>query len=302
MCEKRPKKLLDQMRAILRIKHYAISTEDAYVQWIIRFIHFHNMRHPQEMDTPEVEAFLTHLAVDKNLAASTQNQAFSAILFLYRNVLHQDLQAPIDALRAKKSQHLPTVLTRDEVWRVIDRMSDTPQLIATLLYGTGMRLMEGLRLRVKDIDFAQRQIIVRNGKGAKDRMTVLPDRLQTPLRALLKEVEAIHHDDLAKGYGAVYLPYALERKYPNANREWIWQYLFPSHKLAKDPRSGLIRAITLAKVSCKKQTKRPYALLTSINPPAVTPSATASPLTSWRMAMISALFKSCWGMKSWKRP
>jgi len=234
------KKLLDRVRDAIRVKHYSIRTEQAYVNWIKRYIYFHNVRHPAEMGAAEVEAFLTHLAVNENVAASTQNQALSALLFLYREVLKKD-PGPIDALRAKKPKRLPTVLTKDEVRRVLDHLSSTHQLMARLLYGSGLRLMECLRLRVKDLDFAQRAIIVRDGKGEKDRVTMLPESLVAPLQDHLRSVERLHEEDLARGFGAVYLPYALERKYPNANREWIWQYVFPSQRLSVDPRSGVVR-------------------------------------------------------------
>ncbi len=238
--EPKPKKLLDQLRDAIRLKHYSIRTENSYVDWIRRYILFHNTRHPSEMGAPEVQAFLTHLAVKENVAASTQNQALSALLFLYREVLKKDL-GPIDALRAQKPKRLPTVLTKDEVRRVIGRLSGTHQLMAKLLYGSGLRLMECLRLRVKDLDFAQRAIIVRDGKGMEDRVTILPESLIAPLQEHLQRVKRLHDEDLAKGYGAVYLPYALERKYPNASREWIWQYVFPSKRLSVDPRSGETR-------------------------------------------------------------
>ena len=234
-------KLLDQVRTVMRRQHYAIRTEETYVQWIIRFIHFHKMRHPQKMDTPEIEAFLNHLAVDQQVSASTQNQAFSAILFLYKRVLHKPLSAKIDALRAKSSQRLPTVLSQSETKALLKALPDTHQLVARLLYGSGLRLMEALRLRVKDIDFEQHQIIVRAGKGDKDRNTILPDTLRLPLSQHLQQVKALHQKDLAVGNGDVYLPYALERKYLHANREWGWQYIFPSHRLSVDPRSGKVR-------------------------------------------------------------
>jgi len=208
------------------------------------------------MGVPEIEAFLTHLAVDKNVAASTQNQAFAALLFLYREVLKQDLEGPIDSVRAKKPERLPTVMTREEVAAVITAMSVTYQLIAKLLYGSGLRLIECLRLRVKDIDFAQRQIIVRSGKGMKDRLTMLPDTLAEPLRMHLQRVRMLHQQDLADGYGAVYLPYALERKYPNANREWGWQYVFPAAKRSKDPRSGVVRRHHLGASGPQKAVRR----------------------------------------------
>lgn len=239
--EQRPKKLLDQVRDAIQLKHYSIRTEESYVDWIRRYILFHNKRHPQEMGVPEIEAFLTHLATQQNVAASTQNQALAAILFLYRHVLKKELPDPIDALRAKKSKRLPTVLTKEETQRIIGALSGTHQLMAKLLYGSGLRLMECLRLRVKDLDFAQHQITVRDGKGAEDRVTMLPTSLTTLLQEHLQRVKRLHEDDLLKGYGAVYLPFALERKYPNANREWLWQYVFPSDRLSTDPRSQILR-------------------------------------------------------------
>lgn len=248
-------KLLDQVRLVLRRNHYSIRTEEAYVQWIMRFIHFHKMKHPQKMDNSHIEAFLNHLAL-QNVAASTQNQAFSALLFLYKHVLHTELQGPIKAIRAKKPQRLPTVLTRTEVWQVIDSLSPSHQLIATLLYGGGLRLLECLRLRIKDIDFAQQQIIVRRGKGDKDRITMLPNSAKTSLTQHLKGVEALHQKDLTLGYGDVYLPNALERKYPKANREWIWQYVFPSHKLSVDPRTGKVRRHHVDESGFRKAVRR----------------------------------------------
>jgi integron integrase len=238
--EPRPKKFLDQVRDALRLKHYSIRTENSYVNWIRRYILFHGKRHPNEMDAAEVEAFLTHLAVNEHVAASTQNQAFSALLFLYREVLHKDLGS-IDALRAKKPKHLPTVLTKEEVRKVIANLSGTHRLMAGLLYGSGLRLMECVRLRVKDLDFNYHTITVRDGKGAEDRVTMLPQALIAPLQEHLQYVKNLHQADLAKGYGAVYLPDALERKYPNASREWIWQYVFPSDRLSVDPRTGVVR-------------------------------------------------------------
>jgi integron integrase len=239
--ENRPKKLLDQVREAIQVKHYSIRTEDAYISWIKRYILFHGKRHPKDMDVSEIEAFLTHLAVDQHVAASTQNQALGALLFLYREVLKKDLARPVDSVRAKRPKRLPTVLTREEVFKVIGFLSGTRQLMAKLLYGSGLRLMECVRLRVKDVDFGQHQIVVRDGKGMKDRVTMLPDAIIPSLQEHMEHVKRIHDDDLAKGYGSVYLPFALERKYPNANREWIWQYVFPASKLSKDPRSGSMR-------------------------------------------------------------
>jgi integron integrase len=237
----RPKKLLDQVRDALRVKHYAYRTEESYVQWIRRYILFHNKRHPKDMAEPEVQAFLTHLAVENNVAASTQNQALSALLFLYRHVLHQPLSESIDAVRARQSKHLPTVLTPEEVQQVLKYLEGTHQLLAKLLYGAGLRVKEGLRLRVKDVDFAQGQLIIRDAKGNKDRLTVLPQSLTAQLQAHLVQVKQTFQDDLALGYGAVYLPFALERKYPNAKREWKWQYLFPAKQRSIDPRSKEVR-------------------------------------------------------------
>ncbi|MBI3242352.1 MAG: integron integrase [Chloroflexi bacterium] len=231
------KPLLEQMRDALRARHYSIRTETSYVDWAKRFILFHHKRHPETMGAPEINAFLTHLAVEQNVAASTQTQALSAILFLYRGVLHLDIDEPLDIVRAKKPERLPVVLAKDEVQAILRQMSGDHQLMAKLLYGSGLRLMECLRLRVKDLDFAQHQIIVREGKGMKDRVTMLPDQLREPLQAHLARVKQLHQNDLEKGYGVVYLPFALERKYPNANKEWHWQYVFPSDRLSPDPRS-----------------------------------------------------------------
>ncbi len=208
------------------------------------------------MGAAEIEAFLTYLAVDRNVAASTQNQALSALLFLYRQVLKQDLVGSIDSVRAKRPKRLPTVLTKEETLRVIGFLSGTHQLMAKLLYGSGLRLMECVRLRVKDVDFAQRQIIVRDGKGMKDRITMLPDVLIQRLREHLQHTKHIHEDDLAKGYGSVYLPFALERKYPNADREWLWQYVFPATRLSTDPRTGITRRHHINESSLQKAVRR----------------------------------------------
>jgi integron integrase len=237
----RPKKLLDHVRDAIRLKHYSRHTEEAYVTWIKRYIFFHDTRHPKAMGAAEIEVFLTHLAVQQKVAASTQNQALSALLFLYRDVLRQPLDGPIDAIRARKPKRLPTVLTKEEALQVIEALSGTHTLMAKLLYGTGMRLMECLRLRVKDLDFAQRQIIVRDGKGLNDRVTMLPASLVVPLQEHLSRVQRLHAQDVAHRVAPVYLPFALERKYPRAGRLWIWQYVFPSNGLSKDPRTGIIR-------------------------------------------------------------
>jgi integron integrase len=241
MDETKPKKLLDQVRDALRVKHYAYRTENTYVQWVRRFILFHDKRHPKDMAAAEVEAFLTHLAVEGNVAASTQNQALSALLFLYRYVLQQPLPESIDAVRARQSKHLPEVLTPEETKSILQRLEGTHQLLAKLLYGSGMRVKEALRLRVKDLDFAQSQIIIRNPKGNRDRVTMLPQSISAQLQAHLVQVKQTHGDDLTLGYGAVYLPFALVRKYPTADREWIWQYVFPAPQRSVDPRTGEIQ-------------------------------------------------------------
>ena len=235
-------KLLDLVRETLRLKHYALRTEEAYVHWIRRFILFHNKRHPREMGMPEIRAFLAHLATEEHVAASTQTQALSALLFLYRQVLHQELDPlDLDAIRAQKPKRLPTVLTRAEVQRVLAQMTGIHLLMARLLYGSGLRLMECLRLRVKDVDFELHQITVRDGKGAQDRVTMLPESVIPALRDQLTHGRALHEQDLANGYGCVFLPDALERKYPNACKEWGWQYVFPSERISRDPRGEMLR-------------------------------------------------------------
>jgi integron integrase len=234
-------RLLDRVRDRIRVKHYSIRTEQAYVDWIRRFIRFHGKRHPAELGPTEVEAFLTHLAVAGNVTASTQNQAQSAVLFLYREVLGIELPWLAGITPAKAPVRLPVVLTRAEVARVLRCLRGTHCLIGCLLYGTGMRIMEGVRLRIKDVEFARHQIIVRDGKGAKDRMTMLPKSVEGPLRRHLVRVRELHERDLAAGRGAVFLPNALERKYANVAREWGWQYAFPAAALSADPRSGCVR-------------------------------------------------------------
>ena len=237
----KPARLLDQLRDRIRLKHYSIRTEQTYVDWVRRFIFFHGKRHPAEMGKPELEAFLTNLAVAGNVSASTQNQAKSALLFLYRHVLELDLPWLENVEQAKAPKRLPVVMTASEVRNVLDRMRGTYGLMGRLLYGTGMRLMECVRLRVKDVDFERCEIIVREGKGFKDRVTVLPQILIEPLKLQLEKVRALHQEDLTAGTSDVYLPYALARKYPKAGRDWAWQYIFPSAKLSTDPRSAAVR-------------------------------------------------------------
>ncbi len=234
-------KLLDLLRDRLRLKHYSIRTETQYVQWVRRFILFHGKRHPQEMGAKEVEAFLTHLAVEGRVAAATQNQALSALLFLYRELLHINLPWLDEVVRAKRPARLPVVLTREEVQSVLGRTEGTYGLMLRLLYGTGMRLMECVRLRVKDVDFSRAEIIVRDGKGAKDRVTMLPQRIAAELQVHLQRRRHLYEDDLAKGMASVYLPNALDRKYANAENEWGWQYVFVAKSYSIDPRSGTER-------------------------------------------------------------
>jgi integron integrase len=225
----------------LRVKHYSIRTETAYVDWVRRYVLFHGKRHPRDLGAAEVEAFLTDLAVQRRVSASTQNQAKSAILFLYKEVIDKDLPWLDGVVAARVSQRLPVVLSVEEVNAALGHLRGTSGLIARLLYGSGLRILECLRLRVKDLDFASREILVRDGKGAKDRVTMLPVSQIEPLQRHLERVRELHGEDLAAGYGSVYLPYALDRKYPNAGTQWMWQYIFPSARLSRDPRSGVIR-------------------------------------------------------------
>jgi integron integrase len=234
-------RLLDAVRAAIRLKHYSIRTEYAYLDWVRRYVRFHALRHPRDMGAAEVTAYLSHLAVQGNVAASTQNQAKSALLFLYREVLGVELPWLDQVQSAKRPERLPVVLTPDEVGRLLAEMSGTAGLIARLLYGTGLRLLEGVRLRVKDLDFERLEILVRDGKGAKDRVTMLPEALVEPIKAQLAVAHALHGRDLGEGFGRVYLPFALERKYASASGEWMWQYVFPADRLSRDPRSGTRR-------------------------------------------------------------
>jgi len=234
-------KLLDQVRDAVRVRHLSYRTEQAYVDWIRRFILFHKKRHPIEMRETEVSQFLTYLAVKKKVAASTQNQALSAILFLYRDVLKKELGWLDDVERAKTPSRLPVVFTKQEAKKILLHLEGTKWLMGNLLYGSGLRLMECVRLRVKDIDFEYNQLVIRDGKGQKDRVTMLPLSLKEPLQRHLAKVKAIHEEDLRAGFGRVHLPFALNRKYPNAEREWGWQYVFPSSKRSKDPRTGIVR-------------------------------------------------------------
>lgn len=237
----RPPRLLDAVRDQIRLRNFSIRTEQVYVDWCKRFILFHGKRHPAEMGAPELEAFLTHLAVQRHVSAGTQNQARSAVLFMYRHALNMQLPWLTDVVRAKASQHLPVVLTHREVKALLDELSGTHALVASMLYGTGMRLLEGLRLRIKDLDFERREVVVRCGKGAKDRVTVLPENLVFPLQQQVAMARAQHLLDLAAGLGEVWLPNALASKYPRAAKATGWQFVFPSPSMSVDPRSGVER-------------------------------------------------------------
>ncbi|MDP3744439.1 MAG: integron integrase [Methylotenera sp.] len=234
-------KLLDQVVVRIRVKHYSRRTEQAYVDWIKRYIFHHGKRHPKEMGSVEVEGFLSYLAVSRNVSASTQNQAKSALLFLYKEVLGVELPWLDNVTQAKAPKRLPVVLAKEEVQAVLNRLDGTMWLIASLLYGSGLRVMECLRLRVKDVDLARREILVREGKGFKDRVTMLPVSLVEPLKQHLLKVQALHNEDLSAGYGDVFMPMALDRKYPNGGSAWAWQYVFPSVKLSVDPQSNKVR-------------------------------------------------------------
>jgi integron integrase len=239
--QKHKSRLLDRVRRHIRLLHYSIRTEEAYVLTIKRFILFHQKRHPQDLGVDEIRQYLSYLANEGQVSASTQNQALSALLFLYREVLSIELPFIDGIERAKRPVRVPVVLTREEIEQVLACLSGIHHLMASLLYGSGLRLMECVRLRVTDVDFSYQQITVRDGKGQKDRRTVLPEQLIKPLRQQLWRVRQVHEEDLLKGYGDVYLPYALERKYPNAASEWVWQWVFPADKLLVDPRSGKVR-------------------------------------------------------------
>ena len=249
-------KLLDQVRAVARTRHLSHRTEDTYHNFIKRFILFHDKRHPKEMGADEISAFLTDLAVKGNVSASTQNQALFALLFLYRDVLKIVLPRVEGVIRAKRPEHLPVVFTSTEARAILARLSGVPLLVAGLLYGAGLRLSEALRLRVKDVDFEARQISVRDAKGMKDRQTMLPDSLREPLEKHLTRVVFIHEKDLRGGLGEVWMPFALERKYPNAGREWKWQYVFPSSKISPSREDGKSRRHHISETTVQKAVKK----------------------------------------------
>jgi integron integrase len=249
-------RLLDQVRAAIRVRHYSRRTEQAYVAWIRRFVLASGKRHPRLMGKVEVTHFLTLLATEHDVAPGTQNQALAAILFLYREVLDVDLPWMDDVVRAKRSRRIPAVLSREEAMRLLAAMDGQSWLMAALLYGTGMRLMECLRLRIKDVDFSRNEIVVRDGKGGKDRRVPLPHRLREPLAAAVKRARLLHERDLAQGAGEAWLPHALAKKYPNAGRESGWQYLFPASSLSRDPRSGRLRRHHVDESTLQRAVKR----------------------------------------------
>ncbi len=251
-----PSPLLEQVRTVARLKHLSLRTEESYVHTIKRFILFHGKRHPSALGADDIRAYLAHLALEEQVSASTQNAALYALLFLYRDVLKIDLPRLEGIERAQRPTKVPTVFTRDEVRQVLERLKGTHWLMASLLYGAGMRLMECVRLRAKDVDFTYNQITVREGKGAKDRVTVLPRSLVKPLREQLKHARSIHQQDLAEGYGEVYLPYALQQKYPSAAKSWGWQWIFPAASRSTDPRSSNVRRHHIAEDSLQRAVKR----------------------------------------------
>jgi integron integrase len=248
-------KLLDQVVEVARLKHFSIRTEKQYCYYIKRFILFHNKRHPVEMGEDEIRSYLSHLAINLNVAASTQNVALHALLFLYRDVLKKNLQRVDDIERARLPSRLPVVLARREVNAVLKHLTGVPLLVASLMYGAGLRLLECLRLRVKDIDFQYNQITVRSGKGDKDRVSMLPGTIKEALRQHLLTVKLIHQQDLNRGFGNVYLPHGLERKFPSASRQFGWQYVFPAHDISRDPRSKQLRRHHLSESKIQRDVK-----------------------------------------------
>jgi integron integrase len=261
-----PPKLLDQLRIAIRTRHYSVRTEQSYVDWARRFILFHDKRHPKDMGASHVEAFLSYLAVQRKVSASTQNQARAALLFLYQQVLGIKLPWLDEIVMAKKGERLPVVLTPGEVRDLLQHTSGTMWLVCSLLYGTGMRLLECLRLRVKDVEFERREIVVREGKGNKDRVTVLPENLMLPLQDHLKRVKTLHDRDLSAGFGDVFLPNALEVKYKNANRAWGWQWMFPSNVRSVDPRTGTERRHHLYPESVQRAVREAVRLSKIVKP------------------------------------
>ena len=249
-------KLLDQVRAIIRIKHYSLSTEKSYVDWIKKFVLFHNKRHPKEMNEKEITEYLSHLATNKNVSASTQNQALNAIVFLYKHVLKKEINDLCNIVWAKKNKNLPEVFSHEEIEKVIEHLDNVPWIAGMLMYGSGLRVLESLRLRVKDIDFLAKKVTIRSGKGHKDRVSMLPELVIPKMQKHLQSVKKQHEKDLNNGFGLVALPYALEKKYSNANKDWGWQYVFPASKISIDPRSSIKRRHHLDPTVIQKAVKK----------------------------------------------
>ena len=289
----RPPGLIQRYQEELQARHYARRTVKTYEQWLRRFLRFHPLRHPREMGSEEVNAFLTHPAVELQVSASTQNQALSALLFLYREVLERDLDLE-GVVPARQKRRLPVVLTVGEVRAVLGYLGGTAALVAQLLYGSGLRLLEALRLRIKNVDLEQRCITVRCGKGDKDRRTVLPSSLVEPLQRHMQAVRGVHQADLAVGWGTVELPHALERKYRNAAREWAWQWLFPQGRRWRDPHQRLEGRHHLDPTLCSGPCVLPCRLRGSASQLPATASAIRSPHTCWSRAPTFARFRSCW--------
>ena len=255
--QKPQKKLLDQYRDAIQLKQYSPRTAETYIQWVREYILYHNKRHPKEMGVDEINQFITHLVTERHVAASTQNQAISAILFLYRHVLHIQLdESLMIGFRPQRAKNIPTILSKGEVKQIINCLQGINKLAAQIMYGSGLRIMECLRLRIKDIDFANRQIVVRDGKGGDDRVTPLPDSLIEPLKRQMQTARAIHDQDLAEGYGSVYLPYAIEHKSPHAHKQWEWQYLFPAPNRSADPQTKTTRRHHLDESTIQKAVKQ----------------------------------------------
>lgn len=255
--KKPEKKLLDQYREAIQVKQYSPRTAETYIDWVRQYILHHNKRHPKEMGANEINQFITHLVVERKIAASTQNQAISAILFLYRHVLHIQLDENLTiGFRPQRAKNIPTVLSKEEVKKIIDQLQGINKLAAQIMYGSGLRIMECLRLRIKDIDFANRQIVVRDGKGGDDRVTPLPDALIEPLKRQIQTAKAIHDQDLAEGYGSVYMPNAIQNKSPNAHKELEWQYLFPAPNRSQDPQTKTTRRHHLDESTIQKSVKQ----------------------------------------------
>jgi len=286
--------LIDVVRDVLRTRHYSRRTEKAYIAWIRRYVLFHGKRHPREMGAAEATRFLTALAVEGRVTASTQNQALSALLFLYCHVLGGELPWLDDLVRARRSRRLPVVLSRDEVAGVIMQLRGIPKLMACLLYGGGLRLLECARLRVKDIDFAANHIVVRAGKGDRDRLTILPRLVREPLRRHLGIVQRRHEQDVSMGAGWVELPAALARKYPNAGQAWVWQWVFPATRPYRDPETGSGADIICTRPSCSVRSGRRSETRVLRSRRAVTLSATRSRHICWRTGMTSGQSKNCW--------